>query len=164
MSEIVLDIDGVLANFEKAACDYFGPCDRTLYSLTARWPTRAADVAAFCNDPETYANLSMVRNAADGVMRLACLGHKISYCTARPNVNGMIDVTRDWLAVNCFETGPLWLVPYKEKAGFCRKLSPFAVIDDAPDHIKAMHELGINVVVFEQPWNSYSLGPRLFGW
>ena len=58
--QVVVDIDGVLADFEGAFVKTFGDDRRELESLEARYPSRSRSINEFVYDPHTYIHLEPI--------------------------------------------------------------------------------------------------------
>lgn len=160
---IVLDIDGVLANFEGASVQHFGPCDRSLYGLNERYPDLLkSEIDAFVNDPLVYAKLSPIPGAVTACSRLMKAGSRLAYVTARPGT--AYDVTQAWLALYGFPVGPLFVYHWEDKAAFIADLSPVFAVDDSPRVINGLRELNVFTLIFDQPWNAGVRGLRISGW
>lgn len=161
---LVFDMDGVVADFEGYAVKRFGECDRSLYSLTARWPDRADEVRAFVNDHETYERLYPIAGAQMMLRALKEFGFELIYATARPGGLEMRELTAMWLRAYDIPHDDVYVVPFADKAGLVHSLGPAAVFEDAPEQIAAMRAKYLNVVTYVQPWNKYELGIRAHDW
>lgn len=150
---LVFDVDGVIADFDKAACAAFGPCDRRLYSLTDRWPHAKSAVNAFVTEMATYADLELVDGAQAGLVALAVAGHEIIMATARPGGLQMRALTIEWLRRHAIPFDDVFVVNTSDKANLIGGLSPDFAFDDAPHILNQLASRGVPAVVFAQPWN-----------
>ena len=129
---LVFDIDGVVADFDRAAVKRFGDCDRSLYSLTARWPDKADEVRAFVNDPVTYEWVEPIPGAQTVLRALKEFGFELIYATARPGGLEMRELTALWLRAYDIPYDEVYVVPFADKANLVHSLMPLAVFEDAP--------------------------------
>ena len=164
----VLDIDGVICDFNIAAVRKFGICDESLYSLEARWPGREDEIRKFVSNPLTYLFLEPIDFSWWGVYFLREMGYKIVVVTARPPSWGMRLVTWLWLWFHCFPFDKLIVTDFRSKATLIDSLKPDLAIDDSPVQIAGLMGTCVeNVVVFTQPWNEkleFDGCGRLNGW
>ena len=160
---VVLDIDGVLADFEGASVQHFGPCDRSIYSLEERYPNLPKSVIAdFVNDPLVYASLAPTPGAAAACRRIVAAGARIAYVTARPAV--AYDITLEWLGRHNFPIVPLFLPHWEDKAALIADLGAAIAIDDSPRVIVSLRKLGVQTIVFNQLWNQDVGGLYIENW
>ena len=168
MKTAVLDIDGVLADFNSAAVKKFGPCTESLYSLELRWPGKTYEIRRFVSNPLTYLFLEPIEFSWWGVRILKAMGYKIVAVTARPPSWGMWLVTRFWLWFHEMAIDKLIVTNFKGKASVIWSLNPDLAIDDSPMQITRLMGSSVkNVVVFTQPWNEkleFDGCSRLNGW
>lgn len=162
--KIALDLDGCGFRFEQKAVDRFGDCDRSQYSFAKRWPNQRKAVNAFVESPLSYLGLPVERGFAKAVADLRAGGHSVHFVTARPASLLMRGVTMIELARHGVRYDGLHLVHYTEKANFILEEGFDLAVDDAPDHINALREMGVYAVVFRQPWNWSVPGPAVDEW
>ena len=161
MAIVAVDIDGCLARFDEAACDRFGwDCDRTIYDYHVRWPDKCADVDAFVSNPKSYMDLKPLRHAAS-FAHLVAAAREIIYVTARPAGLEMLRITKHWLKEHDFPPAFIEIIGFQEKPGYVAELEPVWVLEDSPRTIQAMRDLGLRILICDQPWNRESLGPRV---
>ena len=161
--KIVLDLDGVVANFDKAAIEHFGPCDQSLYNLKHRWPEKKAEIDVFLKDPATYLSLEPIAGAFEAVERLAGTNQLYAVSARSAHVH---DATRYWLEQHgfLFHFNEVHVVGWAEKTGVVSSLLPDLAIDDSPYQVNEMRQAGIAVAVFDAPYNKDVPGPRINGW
>src|SRR5512145_3327502 len=94
-NNIVVDVDGVLADFEGAFCEEFGYERRELVSLESRYPAQARKINVFLNNGFVYKNLKPLELGLEIVHYLNLNDFDVSIVTSRPF--GLESVTRDWL-------------------------------------------------------------------
>lgn len=160
--KIVVDLDGVVCDFNAAAIAEFGPCNEALFSLEERWPGKGKRLKEFVDNPSVYANLRPIPGAQEALVSLRMKGHYIIACTSRPPQTKY--ATEFWLATRWMQVDDLYVVGWKEKASFVMSLDPGVVIDDAPAHILPMQELGLLTIAYDQPWNRELTGYRVTNW
>lgn len=167
---VVLDIDGVLADFMGKVQSILGPpADPHAYSLHEAYPNAHGRVDEIVADPETYCDLRPIMGARPGVRKLHDSGLHMAVVTARPKSDRMKQVTIFWISK--YFRGDFVsvdVVGWEEKAEFIKAMNPWLAIDDAPFHLEKMRNLGITVVAFDQPWNHTMKFtkpiPRLYSW
>jgi len=161
--ELILDLDGCLADFDGASVQHFGPCDRSFYGMQERYPNLPkSEIDAFVNDPLVYASLTPIPGASAACHRLVGAEGRLAYVTARPATS--YDITLDWLKRYGFPTAPLFVHHWEDKAAFIADLGPVFAIDDSPRVINTLRELGVFTLIFDQPWNAGVRGLRIGGW
>lgn len=94
---ILLDIDGVCADFWQGVLDYFGPPDvPDAYSLEEAYPMRTERELQYWVDlPSTYENLIPLPQAPEGIQTLRDCEWDVLFATARPYF--LKPVTLAWL-------------------------------------------------------------------
>ena len=151
---VAVDLDGVVCDFDSAACDRFGPCDRTSYSLEKRWPNRHLEIRRFVTNPVTYLLLNKIPLAQYGIQKLIDLGFEPIAVTARPPSFLMWVITKIWLAYHRIPIKRVLVVHFEKKVDIIKTLGAVAAIDDAPAHLQRLAEHGISAIAFHQRWNS----------
>lgn len=149
--KVVVDIDGVLANFEGAFCETFGYERRELVSLESRYPEHARKIVEFINDPFVYKALKPLQIGLDIIAFLVKKGFDIHVVTGRPF--GMEGVTRRWLQQNDIQFDTLTLDTHK--TGCIALLKPLVAIDDLFSVHTALLGANVPVIVVAHPWNNY---------
>lgn len=94
---IVVDIDGVLADFESKFCEDFGTDNRHLYSLTARYPKIDPDIIKeYISNPDNYKDLSPIFGGLLFTRQAHGRGWNVVLMTSRSL--SLKEVTANWLA------------------------------------------------------------------
>jgi len=159
---VVFDLDGVLADFDSAIIQHFGPCDQTLYDLRKRYPdTPIEEIRAFVQDPAVYLALVPIPRGLQKVLQMKTRFSVIAL-TARPA--GTIDATRDWVAKHEFPFDDLIITETDLKPGILASINPSLAFEDSPWQIMQARELGVQVVTFDQPYNRQVPGARILAW
>lgn len=93
---IAVDIDGVLADFEKKFCEDFGTDNRNMYSLEARYPDLDPElIREYVDNPENYTDLEPIFGGLLFIRQAAQRGWYILLVTSRGK--HLQEVTRNWL-------------------------------------------------------------------
>lgn len=93
---IMIDIDGVIADFELAFCDAFGFSNRHLYDLWDRYPSVSSElITEFVNNPDNYRNLVPIFGGVLLTRQAYERGWYVILCTSRNR--HLEDVTIEWL-------------------------------------------------------------------
>lgn len=167
--KIVLDMDGVIADFCGAIIEAFGhpPKDSAGWDWNDWYPgdmELQERARAFTKNPESYRNLQPLPGARKSIRKIAQAGHPLYIVSARPK--GAQEITEAW--VHKYLRGDIkevHTVGTSQKVHFIEEMHPHLVVDDRPEIIKSLQELGIPVVIFDQPWNVDKVdGPRAYGW
>ena len=149
--KVVVDVDGVLADFEGAFCDVFGYERRELVSLESRYPSQTRKIVEFINDPFVYKELRPLQIGLDIVEYLNMKGFDVHVVTGRPF--GMEGVTRRWLQQNLIQFDTLTLDTHK--TGAIALLKPLCAVDDLFSVHKALLGHNIPTILVAHPWNNY---------
>lgn len=148
---VVVDIDGVLADFEGAFCQQFGDERRELVNLESRYPSKARQINEFLNDWRVYENLEPIHIGLDICQYLNDHHFNVNIVTARPL--GFESMTRRWLkrhGVN-FMT----FVSDRSKTGRIAIMKPLCAVDDLFSvHMTLLHH-NIPTIIVAHPWNNY---------
>lgn len=169
---VVMDIDGVLADFEGRLVQHlvmrFGDeaiADRSFYSLERRYNSKNPEVIGeairFVNDPNSYYSLEEHDGAIQFVETLMVHGHKILYLSSRPKNAYMF--TRRWLSKKISDMFLNLFTGIEDKAHFLSDLGESVefVVEDSPVQIKELKEAGFTVACWSQPWNE-GIFPRFY--
>jgi len=163
---IVVDLDGTIADFHGALIERVGPPqsqDGWGFEEWYKEPKQIEAANAFVADPESYRNLQLLPAAKKSIKALADAGHKLIAVTARPP--GAKEITEEWLRRHfrgCFIE--VHVVGPEEKVPTIVGLWPHMVVDDNQKTVEALREIGVNAVIFTQPWNWKCDPPRTNGW
>jgi len=150
--KVVVDIDGVLANFEGAFCEKFGYERRELVSLESRYPNKARDINKFLNDGFVYKNLKPIQLGLDIVEYLNDCAYEVYLVTARPF--GLETITREWL--NRHRVNYWSVESNRAKTGLIATIKPVCAVDDLFSVHEALLKHNIATILVAQPWNRYS--------
>lgn len=149
--KVVVDIDGVLADFEYAFCQEFGSERRELVSLQSRYPNKARQITEFINDWRVYQDLNPIPLGLNICTYLDDEGFDTYIVTARPL--GFESLTRAWLkrqGVNFTS-----FILDQSKTGRIAVLKPLCAVDDLFSVHKALLHHNIPTILVAHPWNNY---------
>lgn len=167
----VLDMDGLMADFEFEFCLKFGDDRRYLVNLVERYPDREQEIIDFVRSPNTYARLSTIPLGVDIARWLVVRERRweddkrlyprsnVAIVTSRPM--SAMKVTKEWLKKHKIPYHQFIINPDKEQA--IKLLQPDIVVDD----IIGVCQLAYNSieevkpVLVEQPWNDTIFFPRI---
>lgn len=149
---VVVDVDGVLADFEGAFCEKFGYDRRELVSLESRYPAQARKINAFLNDGFVYKNLKPLELGLEIVRYLNENNFEVSIVTARPF--GLELVTRDWMKRYGVKYSSL--ISDRPKTGRIALIKPLCAVDDLFSVHTALLGHNIPTILVAHPWNAYS--------
>jgi hypothetical protein len=149
--KVVVDIDGVLADFEWAFCQQFGDERRELVSLQSRYPAHARKITEFINDEHVYGGLEPIRFGLEICEWLNAGGFEVCIVTARPF--GFESLTRDWL--KRYDVNYASFISDRQKTGQIALMKPLCAVDDLFSVYKALLWHNIPTIVVAQPWNNY---------
>lgn len=150
--KVVVDIDGVLADFEGAFCKEFGHDNRELVSLEKRYPLRAKEITKYINDPISYKNLDLLLVGKQITDFLYNSGYEISLVTSRPM--GCYYTTRDWLFRHRVNFFSLTVDPHKTSR--IKAMKPLFAVDDLLSVQMALLVADIPTIIVSHPWNETS--------
>lgn len=149
---IVVDIDGVLADFEGEFCDRFGQDNRHEQNLYKRYPKYEQLIDDFISNPETYKDLTPIFGGRCLVEQAKMRGYRVELVSSRPESSS--DATREWL--NRYNIHyDKFVVGVKSKAQYIRSYceNPILLVDDIPDNLIRIEGIGVNGILWSQPWN-----------
>lgn len=155
--EIVLDVDGVIADFEGFFCEMFGGEHRQLVHLQSRYPNKKDAIHKFVNNPETYRFLDALQvglDIADFLYHEHCDVHIV---TSRPI--GSNQVTYEWLKK--FHVPFRSLSTKKDKVAFIKALRPALAVDDIISVAEGLYQDDIPTILIQHPWNETPFFPRI---
>lgn len=150
--KIVLDIDGCIANFERAFCKEFGYNRRYFVNLEKRYPNKVKEIRRFVQDSRIYANLELIPLGREIARFFTERLYDINILSARPFHTSC--KTYKWLKkhqVPYHYTDIQSRVPKIKKI---EQLKPHFVIDDFLSICEpASNDLDIPSFLINQPWN-----------
>lgn len=124
----VIDMDGVLADFEWAFCQEFGHNKREVIGLEERYPNRRAEIEEFVNDPLTYAFLKPLSTGYHIARWCRNNGFEIHIVSSRPSTTQFFEVTGQWLVHHEIPFDYISLGPNKKERII--KKAPIFLVDD----------------------------------
>lgn len=155
--EVVLDIDGVLADFEGYFCETFGEAHRDRVGLQARYPEQKEKIIRFVNSPETYRYLDALQVGLDIAQWLSFEGISVHIVTSRPVGSHL--VTQEWL--HKFHVPFTSITTKKDKVAFIRSLKPALAVDDIISVANELYQSDIPTILVRHPWNDTPFHPRI---
>lgn len=157
--DVVVDIDGVLADFEGEFVRTFGDDRRELESLESRYPNSGSRISQFVNDPLTYRNLKPIPLGMAIVDFLNDNGYDVNIITSRPLDTEW--VTRRWLKK--WGVGFLSFGVYPNKIRRIAEIAPICAIDDLISVSRHLEPYNVPVLMMQHPWNwFYEYKNRVF--
>lgn len=149
--KVVIDIDGVIADFEKKFCNEFGHDKREEYSLEKRYPSKEKEIRKFVDSPSTYAHLDTIPIGIDIVKFLHNREWNINIVSYRPD--SAFGITYSWLCNNKVPFFSLSAEKSRSKIGRIKKVSPVFAVDDSGDIAESLEKISIPTILIAQPWN-----------
>lgn len=156
--EAVIDVDGVLADFEGYFCETFGDKNRNIVDLSKRYPKMKPKIVNFVRDKETYRYLDAIQLGLDIINWLHAQGVTIHIVSSRPL--GTFTVTQNWLKS--------YHIPYSsltvkaDKVATIRSLQPSFIVDDIISVAEDVYQhLSIPAILVKHPWNETPFFPRV---
>lgn len=154
---VIVDVDGVIADFEEEFCERFGYDHREMYSLHQRYPNVDKElIDEFIMSPDSYERIIPIFGGAVALLgTLRSRGHYIVLMTSRDKK--LAEVTREWLEGYEIQYNELWFAKDKSVAiGEFNKMYPgrkaFLLIDDCRTTLENLPD-EVQGVAWSQPWN-----------
>ncbi len=147
--DVVVDIDGVLADFEGEFVRTFGDDRRELESLESRYPNSGSRISQFVNNPLTYKNLKPISLGLAVVDFLNDNGYDVNIVTSRPLDTEW--VTHRWL--KRWGVDFLSFEVYPNKIHRIAEISPICAIDDLISVSRHLEPYNVPVLMMQHPWN-----------
>jgi len=169
LSNVVLvDMDGVLADFDRHVVELLGVAcpelctatTRTDFYLKQAYPQYAEQIRAVTSAPGFFASLPLIDDAQEGWERIKQAGFVPRICSA-PLVShdACADEKRAWLAVHFGDA-----VAEEAIIDGRKDAHPgIALIDDRP-YLRGSDEAQWQHIVFDTAYNRQIRAPRLCGW
>lgn len=148
---VVVDIDGVLADFISAFQKKFGNDKPELESLEARYPNKNLLICKFVEDPSTYSRLEPVSLGLSIVEYLNDQGFDVNIITNRPAFSQWI--TRRWL--DRYKIKYLSFGVYPNKITRIKEINPICAVDDLISVSRGLEPYNVPVLLLSNPWNWY---------
>ena len=153
--KVVIDIDGVLANFEGAFCEKFGWENRELVGLELRYPEHVEEIETFTWNPSTYEYLDIL----DIGVRIARFCYTalfdIYIVSSRPQE--VEAISGRWLKQNKIPFH-FMSVDSESKMARIRRINPVFIVDDLYSVCKDASDAGIPSFLIDHPWNQENEG------
>lgn len=157
-NHVVLDMDGVLADFEGSFCEEFGDANRFIVSLEERYPSKKDYIYYFSTFADTYVNLKCLPIGLQLVYYLNSNNYLVDIVSSRPN--GFERVTENWLRKN----GILFnsLTVQTNKIEVIRRINPLFAVDDIGQIAEDLQQANIPTILIAYPWNEeFTKFPRV---
>ena len=175
MSVVLVDQDGVVADFERGVLDRFRArhpdapfialADRRGFYVSRQYPPEwSEEINAIMRAEGFYRDLPVIDGAKRALGEMVAAGHDVFLCTS-PLVSSRWSVP-DKLAWIEHHLGRAWLrriVITSDKTLVGDRLRPCVLIDDRPQ-ITGVAIPPWEHVLFDQPYNRGEPGPRLPSW
>lgn len=157
-NNVVLDIDGVLADFEKFFCQKFGNKNRHLVSLEARYPAFWDFVRVFIDMASTYENLDIVPIGVQ--IARWCKEHEfyVHLVSSRPSYTH--ETTQRWLLRNAIPYDYLSVDKTSKRARIIN-INPLFIVDDLLEVCEQTSQIGIPSFLIDWPWNHSDNLPKM---
>lgn len=157
---VVMDIDGVLADFEGKFCRSFR-CwsSRDKINLEHRLPSKADRIKNWVANPKVYSRLNPILLGLEIAKFINSEGHDLCLVSSRPAY--MSKVTVNWLKTYNVQWASLSLEAGNKYKNI-ENLNPVLVIDDIPEILEISRNLKSYLAIFDQPWNKFAKFPRIF--
>lgn len=146
----ILDVDGVLADFEDAFCEKFGYNGRHLVNLEERYPEYKDEIEMFVMSSLTYESLDIIPLGVKIARWCEDNGFDIYIVSSRPAYT--VKVTGLWLKQNKIPFHFLE-VGVQPKINTIIRADPMFVVDDMLKVCEDCYRFNVYSVLFDQPWN-----------
>ena len=147
---IVLDCDGVLADFEGAFCEEFGYNSRHLTPLEERYPEYKDDIELFVMSSATYENLDVLPTGVKIARWAESEGFDIYVVSSRPSYTAQ--VTGLWLKRNRIPFHFLEVGIYSKISEIIR-IDPVLAVDDMLEVCWNCYRFQVYSMLMDSPWN-----------
>ena len=155
---VILDCDGVLADFEKAFCERFGYDRRNFVNLQDRYPKLFDQIDLFVNFSPVYDRLDIIPVGYEISKWCEKQGFNIHIVSYRPDYT--TQTTGAWLKRN--------KIPFKylsiaqtSKVDRIININPLFVVEDILSTCLKCADLGIPSFLVDWPWNQSNNLPKL---
>lgn len=147
---VVIDLDGVVYDFERAFCEKFGWEHRELFKLEERYPDKSVEIELFSTSGRTYRELCVMEDGGKITRFCQNAGHTINIISSRPFY--MKELTREALLKDKIPFHKLE-VGVMHKIFKIKQLKPLFVVDDMLSVVEECAEVGIPSFLVDHPWN-----------
>lgn len=150
MTNVVIDVDNTLADFEGAFCEKFGWEHRYFSKLEYRYSYKALEIGLFVNSPKTYETLDIIELGVQIARFCENENFDINVISSRPQSTE--EITGLWLKQNKI---PFHFLSTEDgsKIFRIRRANPLFVVDDMLDVCEQCANLGIPSFLIDHPWN-----------
>ncbi len=174
--KIALDLDEVLAEFMEALLSFYHKKTGKLYKKEEFkeykwWPifgiSREEAVKIVDEFHESYSldEIKPVELAVEKIGSLLKKGDELYIITARPA--RFIKKAEDWVRHH-FKTDKIKIIPSGDfhegqaanKSDICKELGITIILEDSGETALQCAEQGINVILFDKPWNKMTRGHK----
>jgi hypothetical protein len=155
---IVLDVDGVLADFEKAFCERFGYEKRHCVNLEERYPKDADLIDLFVNFSPVYERLDSIPMGREIAKWCNKKGFDTHIVSSRPDY--ITAATGMWLKRNSIPFRYL-SVANTSKVDRIIRINPLFVVEDILSTCLKCADFGIPSFLVDWPWNQCEDLPKL---
>lgn len=149
--EVVVDIDGVLADFEGQFVKVFGAERRELESLEGRYPKQAREIDRYVNDPFIYRNLQPIPLGLELVDFLDSNGFYVKIVSSRPPETQYM--TLKWLKKHGIKFFTLGMYP--NKTPMIVSFQPLCAVDDLISVSRLLKRYSVPCLLMKHEWNKY---------
>ena len=162
---ICVDVDGTINDYSATVAplvykDFNISVDPTQYNMFAG--LSQSEVNAFHQrHAAELLDTPIMPGAANVIRYLRAVSHRVVVVTARPYA--MAEDTLTWLKRNEVGYDDV-LFNCDDKSAACKFVKTDVMVDDAPHNLENLVAGGVNVVVFDRPYNVNFDLPRLTEW
>ena len=171
-----IDLDGIVVDTYRRVVEYYNKKYNKEINLND-FPSHTK-VAKFLNEfyeleknvatnqwkediLEVFETSSAVFGAIDTLKSFHDEGIELFYISARPNLQGVQETTRDWLSKHKAPCRENLIINQETKLEVSRQLGISYFIEDAPHHITTLSEGGIKTICLSTNYNSQSVGDNV---
>jgi uncharacterized HAD superfamily protein len=165
---IGIDIDGVIADslhtWVRELNQYFSQekelKDIVMYQFEKVYNVTWAEMDLFFRENQELllSNLAPIKKAKE-VLDVLYKQHHIMLITARPE--DYSQMTENWLNEYKIAYHKLIMTNYQDKSRFCQEMNIDIFIEDSLENAFSIHDTGIQVILFDAPYNQGSLPPGI---